>query len=172
MSRGSRWRGRRAGNGFSLMEVLIAVAIIGILAALAVPSFQSSIIRDQIVQAVPLTSIAKKPIELLWSATQSLPADNAAAGLPPPARIVNNYVSAVTVQDGAIHITFGNNVNTTIKGKILTLRPAVVDDTPVVPVAWVCGFATAPGGMMVKGENHTDIPEGLLPFNCKHTPGG
>lgn len=78
----------------------------------------------------------------------------------------------MTVRDGAIHITFGNNVNTTIKDKMLTMRPAVVDDTPVVPVAWVCGFATAPGGMTVKGATHTDIPEGRLPFNCKRTPGG
>jgi type IV pilus assembly protein PilA len=163
---------RGAGSGFTLMEVLIAVAIVGVLAMLAVPSFQSSIVRDQIVQAVPLTNIAKKPIEIMWAAAQALPANNAAAGLPPAGKIVNNVISAVTVQDGAIHITFGNNVNGAIKGKILTLRPAVVEDTPVVPVAWVCGFASPPGGMTVKGEDRTDIPEGLLPFNCKPTPGG
>jgi type IV pilus assembly protein PilA len=162
---------RGARNGFSLMEALIAVAIIGILATLALPSFQASIVRDQIVQAVPLVNIAKKPIELMWTATQALPANNTAAGLPAPAKIVNNFITSVTVQDGAIHITFGNDVNGTIKGKILTLRPAVVDDTPIVPVAWVCGFAAAPGGMTVRGENRTDIPEGLLPFNCKRTPG-
>jgi len=167
MNRVGRGRGRRAGNGFALMEVLIAVAIVGILAMLAVPSFQSSIVRDQIVQAVPLANIARKPIELSWSASQVWPADNAAAGLPPAAKIVNNFITAVTVEDGAVHITFGNNVNGTIKGRILTFRPAVVEDTPVVPVAWVCGFAAAPGGMTVKGENRTDIPEGLLPFNCK-----
>ncbi len=160
-----------AGRGFTLMEVLVAVAIVGVLAMLAVPSFQSSIVRDQIVQAVPLVTIAKKPIELMWAATQVLPVDNAAAGLPSPAKIVNNFVSAVTVRDGAIHITFGNSVNTTIKGKILTLRPAVVEDTPIVPVTWVCAFAAPPGGMTIRGENRTDVPEGLLPFNCKHTPG-
>ena len=163
---------RGAGSGFTLMEMLIAVAIVGVLAMLAVPSFQSSIVRDQIVQAVPLANIAKKPIELMWAAAQALPADNAAAGVPPAAKIVNNFISAVTVQDGVIHITFGNNVNGAIKGKILTLRPAVVEDTPVVPVAWVCAFASTPGGMTVKGEDRTDIPEGLLPFNCKRTRGG
>jgi type IV pilus assembly protein PilA len=162
---------RGARNGFSLMEVLIAVAILGVLAMLALPSFQSSIVRDQIVQAVPLASIAKKPVELMWTTAQALPANNAAAGLPAPAKIVNNFITSVAVQDGAIHITFGNNVNGTIKGRILTLRPAVVDDTPLVPVAWVCGFAAAPGGMTVRGENLTDIPVGLLPFNCKHSPG-
>jgi len=71
------------------------------------------------------------------------------------------------VQDGAIHITFGNNAHGAIKGKMLTFRPAVVEDTPVVPVAWVCAFAAAPDKMTVKGENRTDIPVAMLPFNCK-----
>lgn len=149
------------------MEVLVTLAIVAILATLAVPSFQNSIVRDQIVTAVPLANLAKKPVEVMWAAAQALPADNAAAGLPAADKIVNNHISAVTVQDGAIHITFGNNVNGAIKGKILTLRPAMVEDTPVVPVAWVCAFAATPDKMTVKGENRTDIPIGMLPFNCK-----
>ncbi len=158
---------RSAGAGFSMMEILVALAIVAILATLAIPSMQNSIVRDQIVQAAPLANIAKKPVEVLWAAAQLFPADNAAAGLPAADKIVNNYVSAVVVQDGAIHITFGNNVNGAIRGKILTFRPAVVEDAPVVPVAWVCAFAPAPDKMTVKGENRTDIPVGMLPFNCK-----
>ena len=71
------------------------------------------------------------------------------------------------VQDGAIHITFGNRANNSIKGKILSLRPAVVSDAPIVPVAWVCGNATAPEKMTVKGVNRTDIPFTYLPFKCR-----
>jgi type IV pilus assembly protein PilA len=66
-----------------------------------------------------------------------------------------------------IHITFGNRVNGAIAGKILTLRPAVVDDAPIMPIAWARGYAEAPEKMTVKGENRTDIPERLLPFECR-----
>ena len=151
------------------MEVLVVVAIVAVIATLAIPGIQSGVVREQIVSAVPLAEIAKKPVAAIWAATQALPADNAGAGLPAADKIVNNHISAVAVQDGAIQITFGNSANGLIAGKILTLRPAVVEDEPVVPVAWVCGFAAPPGNMTVKGENRTDVPVGLLPFNC-HPP--
>lgn len=151
------------------MEVLVVLAIVGILATLAVPGLQNGIVRDQIVTAAPLADVAKKPVALLWATTQTLPADNAAAGLPVPEKIVNNHVRAVAVQDGAIHVTFGNSAHALIAGKVLTFRPAVVEDAPIVPVAWVCGLAAPPANMAVKGENRTDIPQGLLPFNC-HPP--
>jgi type IV pilus assembly protein PilA len=154
-------------NGFTMIEIAVVLAIVGIMAILAVPSYQERIVRDQIISAVPLADIAKAPIALSWTALQSLPADNTSAGLPPPEKIVNNFISSVTVEAGAIHITFGNSVNGIIKGKILTLRPAVVLDAPVVPVAWVCGNAAAPAQMTVKGENKTDIPVIYLPYNCK-----
>ena len=73
----------------------------------------------------------------------------------------------VQMQDGAIHITFGNRANGLITGKILTIRPAVVEDAPVVPVVWVCGTAETPDKMTVKGENKTNIPAAYLPFSCR-----
>jgi len=150
-----------------MIEIVVALAIVAVLATLAMPSFQGSIVRDQIVSAVPLADIAKKPVALSWADQQVLPANNAGAGLPAPDKIVNNYISAVAIEDGAIQITFGNNVNSGIAGKILTLRPAVVEDAPVVPVAWVCGYAAVPGNMTAKGENRTNVVTGYLPFNCR-----
>ena len=150
-----------------MLEMAAVLAIIGILAILAVPGFQDRIVRDQIISAVPLADIVKAPIALSWATVQVLPTNNAAAGLPPAEKIVNNYISAVSVHDGAIDITFGNSANGLIKGKILTLRPAIVADAPIVPVAWVCGNADGPGQMTVKGENRTDIPNNYLPFNCR-----
>jgi type IV pilus assembly protein PilA len=49
----------------------------------------------------------------------------------------------------------------------LTLRPAVVEDAPVVPIAWVCGYAPAPEKMTVHGENRTTVPQRYLPWKCR-----
>jgi type IV pilus assembly protein PilA len=154
-------------TGFTMIEMMVVIGIVAILALLAAPSFQDGIVRDQISGAIPLADIAKAPVAASWAATQSLPADNAAAGLPPAEKIVNNYISSVLVQNGAIQINFGNRANGAIQGKILSIRPAVVEDAPVVPVTWVCGAAEVPGKMTVKGENKTNIAANFLPLSCR-----
>jgi len=154
-------------RGFTMMEMMAVIAVIAILATLAVPSYLDRLVRDQINASLPLADVAKKPVAAAWSATQAFPADNAAAGLPVPEKIVANYVSSLTVSDGAIHITFGNRASKAIAGKVLSVRPAVVADAPVVPVAWVCGGAEAPDKMTVNGQNLTSVPVGLLPLECR-----
>jgi type IV pilus assembly protein PilA len=156
---------RRA--GFTMIEMMVVIGIVAILALIAAPSFQDGIVRDQITSALPLADIAKRPIAASWALAQSFPADNAAAGLPVADKIVNNYISSVLVQNGAIHLSFGNRANGAIKGKTLSIRPAVVEDAPVVPVAWVCGTAEGPGKMAVKGENRTNIAANFLPLSCR-----
>ena len=74
---------------------------------------------------------------------------------------------ASSVEEGAIHVRFGNRAYSQIRGKVLTLRPAVVEDAPIVPLAWVCGFATVPDKMTVKGANKTDVPAQYLPARCR-----
>jgi type IV pilus assembly protein PilA len=149
------------------MEVLVVMVVIAILAIMAIPSFQDQMVRDNIASALPLVEFAKKPLAASWAATQTFPANNAAAGLPPADRIVNNYISSVQVQHGALHITFGNRANRLFSGRILTIRPAVVADAPVVPITWVCGNAEAPDRMTLKGENRTSVPANYLPFICR-----
>ncbi|HEV7820416.1 MAG TPA: pilin [Burkholderiales bacterium] len=156
---------RRA--GFSLIEVMVVFAIIAILALMAAPSFQDQIIRDQINKALPLADIAKTPNAVAWGMLQTFPTDNASAGLPPADKIVNDAISAVTVQDGSIHITFGNRANGVITGKILSLRAAVIEDAPIVPVTWVCGYAEPPDKMTLHGQNQTNVPAAFLPFACR-----
>jgi type IV pilus assembly protein PilA len=146
---------------------MIIVAIVGIMATLAVPSYLEKIIRDQVIEALTLADVAKPPIAKAWAASQPLPENNAAADLPAADKIVNSVVSAVSVRSGAIDITFGNRANGNLKGKILTLRPAVVEDAPVVPVTWVCGYAAAPDKMTVKGANSTTVAARYLPLKCR-----
>ena len=155
------------GNGFTLLEAMIAVAVVGILAVMAIPSYMNAMARDQVAAALPLADIVKAPIAKSWADAQVFPADNASAGLPAADKIVNNYISSIAVLNGAIGISFGNRANGTLSGKILTLRPAVVDDAPIVPVAWVCGYAEAPAMMTVKGENRTNVPNDFLPPICR-----
>jgi type IV pilus assembly protein PilA len=156
-----------ARRGFTLIEMMAVVAVIAILALIALPSFMDKIARDQIVEALPLADLATRPVAANWAATKTLLADNTAAELPEPNKIVSNWVSSVTLQNGAVHIVFGNRASGAIKGKTLTLRPAVVEDEPVVPVSWVCGSASTPERMVVKGVNRTNIPIAFLPMRCR-----
>ena len=154
-------------TGFTLLELMVVVAIIAILALMTLPSYMDRIVRQQIEAALPLADIAKKPVGEAWGRSQSFPADNAAAQLPVAEKIVNNYVSSLSVHDGVILITFGNSASKAIHGKVLSLRPAVVEDAPVVPVSWVCGSAPGPGKMTVRGDNQTTIPNVFLPLACR-----
>lgn len=154
-------------DGYTLMELLVTMAIIAILATISMPSFLGMFAKNQITEALPLAEIAKKPVASMWAITKSFPVDNAGAGLPAADKIVNNLISSIAVEDGAIHITFGNSANQILKGKILTLRPAIVEDASIVPIIWVCGLAAAPGNMTAKGNNKTDIPAGYLPAKCR-----
>lgn len=154
-------------RGFTLLELVIVIAVIAILAMLALPNMQDKLVRDQIVEAVKLADVAKPRVAQAWSATKTLPADNAAAGLPAADKIVGQLVSSVAVEEGALHVTFGNSANPLIHGKRLTLRPAVVVDEPVVPVSWVCAGAKVPDKMTVQGTDRTDVPKKYLPLNCR-----
>lgn len=154
-------------RGFSLVEILVALSLFGILAAMVVPSYQSKIVREQIVAAMPLADTAKGPIAAYRGATGELPANNEESSLPDADKIVSNHIRALAVEDGVIHLTFGNSAHKLLQDKTLSIRPAIVEDAPVVPIAWVCGNAAVPDKMTVQGNNRTDIPEIYLPFGCK-----
>jgi type IV pilus assembly protein PilA len=153
-------------KGFTLIELMIVVAIIGILATMAVPSYQQATIKKQVMQGVQFSSFAQEAVADYYRKRHALPPDNAAAGLPPPAKITGTFITRLEIKNGAITITFGNRVNRNIEGKKLTLRPAYVADSHVVPISWVCGRAQVPGGLTVNTANLTDLRVSFLPLDC------
>ncbi len=162
-----RWPHAAAGAGFTLLELVIVMAIVAVLALIALPGVPDKLIRERIVESIRLADIVKAPVAASWSQNRGLPVDNAAAGLPVADKIVNDYISSVAVESGAIQITFGNHANVAIRGKVLTLRPGVIEDATVVPVTWVCGDASPPDKMVAKGLNKTDVPARYLPLACR-----
>ena len=154
-------------NGFSAIEMMVVVAVIAILAMIAIPSGVERIAKEHVLAAVPLANIAKDPIAAQWKLLKTLPVDNKDAGLPAPDKVVSSFISAVTIKDGVINMTFGNKANPKLKGKILSIRPAVIEDAQIVPIAWVCGYAKAPNKMQLLGTNQTNIEDRYLPLACK-----
>jgi type IV pilus assembly protein PilA len=123
-------------QGFTLIELMIVVAIIGILAAIAIPAYQDYTIRAQVSEGLSLGSGSKTAVAEFFTNFGRLPTNNTSAGLASSTSITGNYVSSVAVQgDGTIRITYGRNVNNLVSGDFLTLSPI----TAAGSVSWRCG---------------------------------
>jgi len=146
----------------------MVIAVIGILALMAIPSLQDNALKRQVKEGMALADVAKKGVQAVWSAVGEMPKNNKEADIPEKHKIVGNMVKEVKVVDGAITLTFGNNASKALDDKKLTLRPAVVADQPVVPIAWICHNVAVPKGMELKGgKDETDIPMSWLPVDCR-----
>jgi type IV pilus assembly protein PilA len=126
-------------QGFTLIELMIVVAIIGILAAIAIPAYQDYTIRAQVSEGLNLAGGSKTAVTEYWQDTGGWPADNTTAGVSASSTIVGKYVTDVTIAANAITVTYGNEANAAITGAQLTLT--ATDQTG--SVSWDCaGDAT------------------------------
>jgi type IV pilus assembly protein PilA len=112
-----------AHRGFTLIELMIVVAIIAILAAIAFPAYQDYTIRSQVSEGITLADGAKSSVWDFMSNTGRLPTNNASTGLPMDTSIQGNYVSQVDINTGVIVATFGNKSNKRLAGGTLQMSP-------------------------------------------------
>ena len=139
-------------KGFTLIELMIVIAIIGILAAIAIPAYQDYTVRSKVSEGLNLSGAAKLAVSEVWDSLGTLPGTQASYGLPSAASISGNYVSSVAVANGVITVTYtaavGGNPNQASKTIIV-----VPDTTSGGSVQWSCT-----GG---------DIAVKYRPANCR-----
>jgi type IV pilus assembly protein PilA len=130
-------------NGFTLIELMIVVAIIAILAAIAIPAYQDYLIRSQVAEGFSLATGAKAAVWDFAANTGRFPGNNQSAGLVSSSSINGKYVAGVDVTGGAIKVTFGSNANVALGSSYLVLSPA----TQAGSITWNCASQTTISGV-------------------------
>jgi type IV pilus assembly protein PilA len=157
-------------KGFTLIELMIVVAIIGILAAIAIPAYQDYTIRAQVTEGLNLAAAVKAGVAESYANTGVWPADNAAAGGDNANHPSGKYVSDITVLTGTINITYSNQggfqANQNIDAMVLSIRPTISTNSDVV---WTCGRHTVVGNdpATAASGDATTLIDKYLPSNCR-----
>ncbi len=138
-------------KGFTLIELMIVVAIIGILAAIAIPAYQNYTKRSHVSEGLSLAGGLKTAATEFYSSNGQWPTNNTSAGMALPASIVGNAVRSVSISQSKITITYNTKVDA---GKMLVLQGSTASKGTV---EWKCSSPTGGTGVDAK----------FLPANCR-----
>jgi len=126
-------------KGFTLIELMIVVAIIGILAAIAIPAYQDYTIRSQVTEGLSLADGAKTAVAEYYNNYGTFAGSNQSFGLATATSITGNYVSQVDAAGGTIVATFASGgtfkANAAIDAATLTLTPSTAS---AGSITWTC----------------------------------
>ena len=164
----------KTSRGFTLIELMIVVAIIGILASLAVSSYQTYIVRAQVAEAINFAANAKVPIVDAFNTTGRPPVSRVEAGLTAnPADSSGSFVSGIDIVNGRLDITFGNDAHLAIFGETLSITPYRSAATGG-SFLWRCGTGDVPagavpmtGGGVTAAYQPGTVQERYLPSTCR-----
>ncbi|CUJ72079.1 pilin [Achromobacter xylosoxidans] len=158
-------------KGFTLIELMIAVAIVGVLGAVAVPAYQDYSIRAQISEGILLAEGAKPMITEYHATHGEYPTNSAAVGY---SGATGTYVSSVSIQqDGHIVATMGNEANSKLQGKKVILTPAINGGTEIILsdatfLDKILGIGSAYAADPTGWSCYSDVEPKYLPKSCEH----
>ena len=156
-------------KGFTLIELMIVVAIIGILAAIAIPAYQNYVTRAQVTEGLSLADGWKTSVAEFYAQNGTFPAGYTSTGssttIVAISATTGKYVSSVTVGTGGqVQITYGLLANANIAGKTLDISPGLSTNNDVI---WICGKGTAPTTLgTAPPADASTVPVQYLPAAC------
>ena len=152
-------------RGFSLIELMIVVAVVAILSAVAIPSYRDYTIRAQVTEGLNLASDLKAGIGEVYAQTGTFTGiGRAQVGVSGANTKSGKYVTGIDVQNGIITITYGGQANSKIAGDTLALSPGSNVNEDVI---WVCGNKDEPSGTTLASRGTTSLSDKYMPANCR-----